>query len=62
MKFTPEVIAGEVFPDGAELNVWVTDDGNHLPLIIESPLSVGSAKAVLKSYKGLRYPVRAKVE
>jgi hypothetical protein len=58
--FTPEVIAGKVFPEGAELTVWVTDDPNRLPLLIESPLSVGSAKAVLKSYKGLRHRLTAK--
>ena len=61
LQFSPEVIAGNVFPKGAELNVWVTDDQNRLPLIIESPLSVGSAKAVLKSYKSLRHPLTAKV-
>ena len=37
------------------MNIWVTNDGNKLPVLIESPLSVGSAKAVLKSYKGLRH-------
>jgi hypothetical protein len=60
LKITPEVISGKVFPEGAELNVWVTDDANRLPLMIESPLSVGSAKAVLTGYKGLRHPVSAK--
>lgn len=60
--FTPEVIPGKVFPDGATLDVWVTDDANRLPLVIESPLSVGSVKAVLYSHKGLRYPVAAKVK
>jgi hypothetical protein len=61
LKFTPQVIEGGVFPEDTELNVWITDDENRLPLIIESPLSVGSAKAVLKSHKGLRYPLKAKV-
>lgn len=60
LRFSPEVVPGKVFPDGATLNVWVTDDANRLPLIIESPLSVGSAKAVLYQHKGLRYPVSAK--
>lgn len=61
LKFSPQVIEGDVFPEDADVSVWVTDDGNRIPLIIESPLSVGSAKAVLKSHKGLRYPVAAKV-
>ncbi|MBI5914861.1 MAG: DUF3108 domain-containing protein [Bacteroidetes bacterium] len=62
LKFTPEVIPGKVFPEGAEIKVWITDDANRLPLIIESPLSVGSTKAILKSHKGLRYPLSAKVK
>nr|MBP6540568.1 DUF3108 domain-containing protein [Saprospiraceae bacterium] len=41
---------------GNRMHVWVSNDGNKLPLLIESPLSVGSAKAVLKSYSGLRHP------
>jgi hypothetical protein len=59
--FSPEVIPGRVFPDGAAINVWVTDDANRLPLMIDSPLSVGSVKAVLHKHKGLRWPVKAKV-
>lgn len=62
LKFTPQVIEGDVFPKGTELNVWVSDDANRLPLLIESPLSVGSVKVILKKHQGLRYPVLAKVE
>ena len=55
IKVIPDLVTGNVFKDGNRMNVWVTNDGNKLPLLIESPLSVGSAKAVLKSYSGLRY-------
>ena len=37
------------------MNIWVSDDKNKVPLLIESPISVGSIKAVLKSYSGLRH-------
>ena len=43
------------------MNVWVTDDENKIPLLIESPVSVGSVKAVLKEYNGLRYDMTAKL-
>jgi len=62
LKFSPEVIEGDLFPEGAQVHVWATDDENKIPLIIESPLSVGSAKAILKSCNGLRYPLSSKVE
>lgn len=55
IKFSPEVISGYVFGEGAEMTVWASDDENKIPLMIESPVSVGSVKAVLKEYKGLRY-------
>jgi hypothetical protein len=59
--FSPQVISGYVFKDGTEMNVWVSDDNNKIPLLIESPISVGSIKAVLKSYKGLRHPLDAEL-
>jgi hypothetical protein len=62
IKFSPQVIDGRVFKEGSEVNMWVSDDANKIPLMIESPLSVGSVKVVLKSYKGLRFPFEAKVD
>ncbi|MFZ1750521.1 MAG: DUF3108 domain-containing protein [Saprospiraceae bacterium] len=56
IKVVPDLVTGNVFKDGNKMQVWVSNDGNKLPLLIESPLSVGSAKAVLKSYSGLRHP------
>ncbi len=61
IKFSPELITGEVFNEGDEMNIWVSDDKNRIPLLIESPVSVGSVKAILKSYKGLKYDMEAKV-
>ena len=61
IRLKPEVIAGEIFEEGTEMNIWVTDDENRLPLLIESPLSVGSVKAVLKDYKNLRHDLSAEV-
>ncbi len=61
LRFGPEVIEGYVFKKDSRLNIWATDDNNKIPLIIESPLSVGSVQAVLKSYKGLKYDMTAKV-
>ena len=44
------------------MNVWVSDDANRIPLLIESPVSVGSIKAVLKEYKGLRHPLSSALD
>lgn len=61
-KFSPEVIVGEVFKEDSQMSVWVSDDQNKIPLLIESPVSVGSVKVVLKSYKGLKYDFDAQIE
>ena len=61
-RFTPQLIAGDVFKEGDEMQIYVTDDENKLPVLIESPVIVGSVKAVLQSYKGLKYPLTAKVD
>jgi Protein of unknown function (DUF3108) len=47
LLFAAQAEQGRVFPDDAEVNIWVSDDERHTPLLIESPLSVGSVKAVL---------------
>ncbi len=61
-KFSPELISGDVFSEGTEMNVWVSDDNNRIPLLIESPVSVGSVKAVLKSHEGLKYDLSSKLK
>jgi len=55
IKVNPQLVVGEVFKKGDIMHIWVSDDDNKVPLLIESPISVGSVKAVLKSYKGLRH-------
>lgn len=62
LKFQPEVIAGNVFKDDARMSVWVSDDQNRIPLLIESPVSVGSVKMVLKKYWGLKYDFGGKAD
>lgn len=58
--FSPQLVAGDVFEEDTEMNIWVTNDENRIPILIESPLVVGSVKAVLKSYEGLKYEMTAK--
>jgi len=62
LKFQPDVIAGNVFKDDAKMSVWVSDDENRIPVLIESPVSVGSVKMVLKEYWGLKYDFKGKAD
>jgi len=57
LHFRPELIVGKVFGDNKHMDVWVSDDENLIPLLIESPVSIGSVKVLLKSSEGLIAPL-----
>jgi hypothetical protein len=57
IKFKPLLIKGTIFEGGEKMTVWVSDDKNKIPLRIESPISVGSVKVDMMTYKNLRYPL-----
>jgi len=50
IKVQPKVISGRVFKDDESVIVYVTDDENKIPVLIESPLSVGTIKAILDDF------------
>ncbi len=55
----PEVISGHFFNQDTRMDVYISADGNQLPLEIESPVSVGKVRAILSEYKGLKHPLVA---
>ncbi len=61
IKFKPLLVKGTMFEGGEKMTVWVTDDPNHIPLRIESPISVGSVKVDMMQYRGLRHPLTSLV-
>jgi len=54
IKITPLLIEGTIFKGGEKMAVWVTDDNNHLPVRVDSPILVGSVKVDLMGYENLR--------
>jgi len=62
LKFTGSLVAGDVFQGGEDLVFWVTDDKNRIPVWAESPIIVGTVKARLVGYEGLKYPLRSLVD
>ena len=62
IRFSVLLVEGSVFHGGEDMQVWVTNDKNRIPVYLESPILVGSVKAYLNSYKGLRYPMTAKLK
>ena len=57
--FSPMVATGYAFDDPYPITVWITDDANRLPVLIESEQSVGRARVELISYSGLANPITA---
>lgn len=57
MKFQPVVQEGRIFKDQDDLNVWITDDGNQVPVLVKAKVLVGSIKMELTGYEGLANPI-----
>jgi hypothetical protein len=55
LKFKPYVMAGRVFKEEESLTLWVSNDKNKIPLKIKADLAVGSLKADLIAFKGLKH-------
>jgi len=61
IKLKPLLLKGHTFNGGEQMTLWVTNDNNHIPVRIESPISVGSVKVDLMQYKFLKYPLQSLV-
>lgn len=57
LKFRPVVQKGRVFKKEEDLNVWITDDKNKIPIRAQAELLVGSIKMDLTDYKNLSGPI-----
>lgn len=54
--FRPLVQSGRVFKEEESLTVWISADENKIPLRIKADLAVGSLKADIDGFKGLKNP------
>jgi len=62
IKIKPLLLKGTIFEGGENMTVWVTDDANHIPVRVESPIVVGKVKVDMMSYKNLRYPLTSLIK
>jgi hypothetical protein len=61
LKFSPLLMEGTIFEAGEDMTVWVTDDDNRIPIIVEAKILIGSVKAMFESAVGLRFPIKAEI-
>lgn len=62
LRFKPTVLTGNVFKDPYPMTLWVTDDKNHIPVLLKSAVIVGSVKLELVNFSGLLHPSIAKID
>lgn len=58
LKFSPEIKPGRIFKKDSQLFLWVTDDGNRIPVKAEVEILVGSVTLELTKAQGLKYPLK----
>lgn len=62
MVFRPLVQSGRIFKEEESLTVWISDDNNKIPMRIKASLVVGSIKADLDGFKGLKHSFKTKIQ
>lgn len=62
IKLKPLLLKGTIFEGGENMTVWVTDDANHIPVRIESPIVVGKVKIDMMGYSNLRHPLTSLIK
>lgn len=62
IKFRPLLVEGSIFKGGEDMTVWVTNDSNKIPVLVEAKILVGSIKAYLTKATGIKNPQTALIE
>jgi len=57
MKFNPIVQAGRIFKSEEDLEVFITNDENKIPVLAKAHVLVGSIQMELTSYENLANPI-----
>lgn len=62
VKFSPMVLTGQVFNDKYPMTVWISDDKNKIPVLVESSIFIGKVRIELSECSGLANPITSKVD
>ena len=62
LKFSPAIQPGRIFRKDSKLYLWITDDGNRIPVKAQVELVVGSVTMELATATGLKFPLNASDE
>ncbi|RYE30155.1 MAG: DUF3108 domain-containing protein [Sphingobacteriaceae bacterium] len=56
LKFCPSIIPGRIFKKDSKLYLWITNDGNRIPIKAQVEILVGTVTLEITKAKGLKYP------
>lgn len=62
IKFSVLLVEGTIFKGGEDMTVWVTDDGNRVPVLVQAKILIGSVKAYLNTTQGLAGELKALIK
>jgi Protein of unknown function (DUF3108) len=62
LKFSALLVEGTIFKGGEDLFVWLTDDLNRIPILIESKILIGSIKATLNTTENLKFNLSSEIK
>jgi hypothetical protein len=61
VKFSPMVVTGQVFNNKYPMTVWISDDKNKIPILVESSIFIGKVRIELNEITGLANPLTSKI-
>lgn len=61
IKFSPEIKPGRIFKKDSQLFLWVTNDGNRIPVKAEVEILIGSITMELVQASGLKHKLGQRV-
>jgi hypothetical protein len=62
LKFVPVIQTGRLFEDEEDVNFWVTNDANRIPILVKAKIPVGVIKMHLVDWSGLKNEFSSKIE
>ncbi len=64
LKFTCTLATSDdtTYEDGMEFTVWISDDENKIPLMIDSPIRVGSVRVTLNDGAKVLHPLTSQIK
>ncbi len=61
-KFVPVVQTGRYFKSEEDVNFWVTNDDNKIPVMVKAKIPVGVVKMHLVEWSGLKSELKSKLK